>query len=116
VDAQGRRRFRDVEWKRADGRLVIGEIDGVGHMEAGRWYDDVMRDAELAHVEVGAIRFRPPSLACRAEEPRVVDILRTLLLKEDLSARRGPRPPREADRSLQQRGVRATRAYLAAWG
>ncbi|MDP9219717.1 MAG: hypothetical protein M3P23_04160 [Actinomycetota bacterium] len=80
TDVRGRRRFRDAEWVRSDGRVVIGEIDGVGHLEPTRWYDDLMRDAELARVEADAIRVRLPALALRAEPDRVVAILRSVLL------------------------------------
>jgi hypothetical protein len=80
TDVRGRRRFRDAEWVRSDGRVVIGEIDGVGHLEPTRWYDDLMRDAELTRVESDAIRFRLPGLALRAEPDRVVTILRSVLL------------------------------------
>lgn len=80
LDMHGRRRFRDVEWRRPDGRLVIGEIDGMGHMEAGRWYEDLMRDAELAPVEDHAIRFRLPAMAIHTEPARVEALLRRLLL------------------------------------
>jgi hypothetical protein len=52
----------------------------VGHLEPTRWYDDLMRDAELTRVESDAIRFRLPGLALRAEPDRVVTILRSVLL------------------------------------
>jgi hypothetical protein len=45
-----------------------------------RWYDDALRDAELASVEVGTVRFRIPAMAVRAEPERLVAILRSLLL------------------------------------
>ena len=59
---------------------ALSEIDGVGHLEPTRWYDDLMRDAELTRVESDAIRFRLPGLALRAEPDRVVTILRSVLL------------------------------------
>ena len=80
VDGQGRRRYRDVEWVRADGRVVAGEIDGIGHMEAARWYDDLLRDAELVTVEGDSVRFRLPAMAVRTEPDRVEVLLRRLLL------------------------------------
>jgi hypothetical protein len=64
----------------AGGADALSEIDGVGHLEPTRWYDDLMRDAELARVELAAIRFRRPALALRAEPDRVVTILRSVLL------------------------------------
>ena len=61
TDVQGRRRYRDVEWTRADGRIVVCEIDGIGHAEVSRWYDDLMRDAELTSMEADEIRIRLPA-------------------------------------------------------
>ena len=80
TDLQGRRRYRDAEWTRWDGRVVVAEIDGMGHADAARWYDDLMRDAELARVEGDAIRIRIPAMAQRTEPERVAAILRSVLL------------------------------------
>ncbi len=80
TDLRGRVRYRDAEWMRWDGRLVIAEIDGMGHLDATRWYGDVMRDAELARAELDAIRVRLPAAAIRAEPDRVEAILRSVLL------------------------------------
>jgi len=79
TDDLGRLRYRDVEWIRSDGVRVIGEIDGIGHLDSARWYDDVMRDAELSVAERDAVRFRLPSTAIHTEPDRVVGILRRLL-------------------------------------
>jgi hypothetical protein len=79
TDDLGRLRYRDVEWLRADGVRVIGEIDGIGHLDSTRWYDDVMRDAELSVAERDAVRFRIPSSAIHTEPDRVVGIVRRLL-------------------------------------
>jgi hypothetical protein len=79
TDDLGRLRYRDVEWIRADGVRVIGEIDGIGHLDSTRWYDDVMRDAELSVAERDAVRFRIPSSAIHTEPDRVAGIVRRLL-------------------------------------
>lgn len=39
----GRRRVVDAEFRTWDGRTVIVEIDGVGHLEVGTWHDDMQR-------------------------------------------------------------------------
>jgi hypothetical protein len=80
TDIRGRQRYRDAEWVRWDGRLVVCEVDGQGHLEARRWYDDLMRDAELARQEADAIRIRLPAAALRTERPRVAAILRSVLV------------------------------------
>jgi hypothetical protein len=80
TDLRGRRRYRDAEWVRWDGRLVVCEVDGQGHLEAQRWYDDLLRDAELAQQEADAIRIRLPATALRTESERVEAILRSVLL------------------------------------
>ncbi|MFI2105155.1 hypothetical protein ACH436_17830 [Isoptericola sp. NPDC019693] len=73
-DARGRYRYLDAEWLLADGRRLLVEIDGVGHLEVTRWYDDLMRDAELLPDE-RTVRLRFPAAAVRAEPGRVGDVL-----------------------------------------
>lgn len=90
-DARGRRRYLDAEWRLADGRVVALEIDGVGHLEARQWYDDLLRQAELDVTEPLRI-IRLPAAAARLEPQRVVEILRRALAVRNapsyLSARR----------------------------
>lgn len=74
-DAQGRRRFLDVEWRLPGGRRFVVEIDGIGHMERDRWYDDLLRDAELGE-EAGTVRVRLPAMAARREPERVLAVVR----------------------------------------
>ncbi|MFE6236690.1 hypothetical protein [Cellulosimicrobium sp. NPDC057862] len=74
-DARGRWRFLDVEWRLADGRRLVVEIDGVGHMENRRWYDDLLRDAELG-ADTRTVRLRLPATAARHEPERVLAIVR----------------------------------------
>ncbi|MDX6231954.1 MAG: hypothetical protein QOH68_922 [Nocardioidaceae bacterium] len=79
-DSAGRRRYLDVEWRLPDGRRVALEIDGIGHMEVERWYDDLLRSAELmASGGTDGPLVRLPAIACRTEPERVARILRVLL-------------------------------------
>lgn len=73
-DARGRRRFLDVEWRGRDGRRLVVEIDGVGHLERTRWYDDLLRDAELGS-DGRTVRLRLPAMAARLEPDRVLAIV-----------------------------------------
>ena len=75
VDSRGRNRFLDAMWVLPDGRRFRVEIDGIGHMDAARWYDDLLRDAELTAGD-GEVGVRLPAAATRAEPDRVVAVLR----------------------------------------
>lgn len=79
-DSAGRRRYLDVEWRLPDGRRLVLEIDGIGHMEVERWYDDLLRAAELmAAGSTDGPLLRLPAIACRTEPDRVARILSVLL-------------------------------------
>ena len=78
-DASGRWRYLDVEWRMPGGRLVV-EIDGIGHMERERWYDDLLRDAEIG-TDRRTVRIRLPATAARHEPARVVAIVRRHLAR-----------------------------------
>src|SRR5690606_4825913 len=75
TDAAGRRRFLDVEWRLPGGRKFVVEIDGVGHMERERWYDDLLRDAEIG-ADAATVRVRLPAMAARYEPERVLAVVR----------------------------------------
>lgn len=77
VDTGGRHRYLDAEWVRADGRRVLLEVDGPGHLAEAQWYDDLLRAAETA--EVGDLSLRLPARALRVDERRVVGLLRRYL-------------------------------------
>lgn len=74
VDSRGKHRFLDAEWTLGGGRRLVVEVDGVGHMDVARWYDDLLRDAELDTGD-GTIRLRLPAAAARTEPERVLAIL-----------------------------------------
>ena len=88
-DARGRLRYLDVEWQLGGGRRLVVEIDGVGHMEVVRWYDDLMRDAELL-PDTRTITLRLPAMAVRAEPERVVSLLERYLPAVRSPVRHGP--------------------------
>lgn len=75
LDSRGRRRYLDVEWRLPAGRRLVVEVDGVGHMERDRWYDDLLRDAELGR-DARTISIRIPAMAARKEPERVLAIVR----------------------------------------
>lgn len=54
VDALGQRRRTDAEFRLPDGRLLIVEIDGVGHLDPRQWRDDLERSNGLV-LSTGAL-------------------------------------------------------------
>ena len=67
--AGGRRRRIDAEFRRSDGRLVIVEIDGIGHFSVDQWQADLSRqndvvlgtDAIVLHATNWQLRYEPDS-------------------------------------------------------
>ena len=55
--ARGRNRITDAEFVLPDGRLLIVEIDGIGHLEVSSWHADISRQNELA-LSTGALILR----------------------------------------------------------
>lgn len=81
-DIRGRSRFLDVEWLLPDGRRLVLEIDGMGHLDAERWYDDLMRTAEIPGL-TDDVLIRLPAAAARTEPERVIAILARYLTPTD---------------------------------
>lgn len=73
----GRRRYLDATWRRADGRLVVVEVDGALHLEVGRWWDDQLRQNVIALSDAIVLRF--PSVVVRLQPDLVADQLRRAL-------------------------------------
>jgi very-short-patch-repair endonuclease len=69
-DADGRLRFTDCEWRLADGRTLVLEVDGAFHMEVESWEDDLARQRALAASD--RIIVRCTSRELRDEPERVV--------------------------------------------
>jgi hypothetical protein len=76
-EPSGRRRYLDASWRRSDGRLVVVEVDGAVHLAPRRWWDDQLRQNELALADALVLRY--PSVVIRAEEALVVRQLRRAL-------------------------------------
>ena len=77
VERSGRRRYLDASWLRRDGRLVVAEVDGALHLAPRRWWDDQLRQNELALADALVLRF--PSVVVRTEPALVVAQLRRAL-------------------------------------
>lgn len=73
----GRRRYLDAEWLISDGRRVVVEVDGALHLVSRRWWDDQLRQNELAIAGDLVLRF--PSVVLRTDEALVADQLRRML-------------------------------------
>jgi hypothetical protein len=76
-EPSGKRRYLDATWRRADGRLVVVEVDGALHLAVRRWWDDQLRQNELSLADALVLRF--PSVVVRTEPSRVADQLRRAL-------------------------------------
>jgi hypothetical protein len=76
-EPSGRRRYLDATWRRADGRLVVAEVDGALHLIVSRWWDDQLRQNELALADALVLRF--PSVVVRGEQALVAAQLRRAL-------------------------------------
>lgn len=55
-DALGRHRYTDAEWRTLDGRTLWLEVDGLFHMEADHWEDDIARQRALTSPNVIPLR------------------------------------------------------------
>jgi very-short-patch-repair endonuclease len=68
-DADGRWRFTDCEWRLADGRTLVLEVDGAFHMSVESWEDDLARQRSLSSV--GRLVVRCTARELRDESERV---------------------------------------------
>ncbi len=78
LDSTGRRRFLDATWRRADGRLVVAEVDGALHLAPRYWWSDQLRQNELVLDDALVLRF--PTVVVRTEEFVVARQLRRAIL------------------------------------
>lgn len=75
-DASGRLRFTDCEWRLADGRTVVLEVDGSFHMDVAHWEDDIIRQRHLSDPR--RILVRCTAREVRDEPERLARDLRRL--------------------------------------
>ena len=75
--AGGRRRRVDAEFRLADGRILMVEIDGVAHMDVRQWEADLIRQNELT-AETGALVLHITGWQIRHDPDEFFDLLRRL--------------------------------------
>lgn len=80
-DSDGRWRYLDVLWRRPDGRWLLVEVDGRGHLDVETWEDDLLRANDVV-IRDDAIVLRVPATVVRAEPARVLAQLRRALAGE----------------------------------
>ena len=73
----GGRRRTDAEFRMPNGRLLIVEIDGIGHLDVSSWHSDVARHNELA-VDTGALILRVTGWEVRNDPDPFFDLLASL--------------------------------------
>ncbi len=76
IDASGRVRYTDAEWRLPGGKVVILEVDGGFHMDVGHWEDDIVRERDL--VTTGAVVLRCTDRELDEEPGRVAGSLRAV--------------------------------------
>jgi hypothetical protein len=75
-DSAGRLRYTDAEWRLANGRTVVLEVDGGFHLRVEHWSADIERERQL--VATGVIVVRCTALELREHPERIVRDLRVL--------------------------------------
>jgi len=76
TDLRGARRYTDCEWRLADGRTLVLEVDGAFHMDVEHWEDDLIRHRRLSTSDVVIVRCTASEL--RRDPETVANDLRTL--------------------------------------
>jgi hypothetical protein len=76
IDASGRLRYTDAEWRLPSGTVVILEVDGGFHMEVEHWEGEITRERDL--VTTGAIVLRCTARELDEESHRVAASLRAV--------------------------------------
>lgn len=76
-EPSGRRRYLDASWRRSDGRLVVAEVDGALHLIVKQWWDDQLRQNELALADALVLRY--PSVIVRTRADFIANQLRRAL-------------------------------------
>ena len=79
-DREGRLRFTDCEWRLADGRIVVLEVEGGFHAEVEHFNDDLKRQRKL--TTPNRIVIRCGALELRDDPESVGEDLRALGVPE----------------------------------
>lgn len=66
-DSRGRKRYLDVEWDCSDGSVLVLEVDGLHHVDAENWVEDMRR--ERAFVRPGRRVLRCANVEVRLDSP-----------------------------------------------
>jgi len=69
-DSEGRRRYLDATFKKADGRLIRVEIDGALHLLVQTYWSDMARQNDLVIGHERVLRF--PSYVIHANDPQAI--------------------------------------------
>lgn len=77
-EPDGRRRYLDATWRRADGRLVVAEVDGALHLDQRNWWSDQARQNQLVLADAVVLRY--PSVVVRTNPAQVARELGVVLL------------------------------------
>jgi hypothetical protein len=76
IDASGRLRYTDAEWRLPSGKVVVLEVDGGFHMEVIHWENDIVRERDL--VTTGAVVLRCTVRELDEEPHRIATSLRAV--------------------------------------
>lgn len=91
TDSKGRTRFVDAEFISLQGRIVMVEVDGVGHMDPTQWLADIDRHNELA-VRSGALVLRVSTWQLRNDPVPFFERLRAVLMEGAMGTPVGHEP------------------------
>lgn len=75
---RGRNRATDAEFRLPQGRLLVVEIDGIGHLEVSTWHADIARHNEIA-ASTGAMILRVSGWEVRNDPDPFFELLADVL-------------------------------------
>jgi hypothetical protein len=76
LDANGRRRYLDLEWELADGTIIVLEVDGAFHLRTENWWRDLRRERRV--VVQGPKVLRCSTIEARLEFAEIAKDLRQI--------------------------------------
>ena len=87
-DVDGRLRHLDAERVRSDGRGVVVEVDGRGHLDVARWEDDLLRANDVTLGDRALVLRKPATLLRTAPDLVMAQLRRALTPQVPVTARR----------------------------